>query len=150
MGVGIHGESGRGPNALAPAKDIVAETFAAILGDLAPAKGSEALLFVNGFGATPSMELYLLFKEAAERLAAAGVVVARAGWFLCDVHRHGGRLDHGVAARRGSQAAVGRAGEHRRAALGCVKIRAAVAGSTFPAEALFPEVTSDLIRFPGD
>ena len=78
MGVGIHGESGRGPNALAPAKDIVAETCAAILGDLAPAKGSEALLFVNGFGATPSMELYLLFNEAARCLKAAGVTVARA------------------------------------------------------------------------
>jgi dihydroxyacetone kinase-like protein len=78
MGVGIHGEPGRRRVALASAKDIVAELCAAILGDLQPAPGAEALLFVNGFGATPSMELYLLFNEAAQRLRAAGVTVARA------------------------------------------------------------------------
>jgi len=77
MGVGIHGEPGRRRVALAPARDIVAELCGAILGDLKPARGAEALLFVNGFGATPSMELYLLFAEAAKRLADAGVAVAR-------------------------------------------------------------------------
>jgi dihydroxyacetone kinase-like protein len=78
MGVGIHGEPGRRRVALAPAKDIVAEICAAILGDLKAPAGSEALLFVNGFGATPSMELYLLFNEAARRLQADGVSVGRA------------------------------------------------------------------------
>jgi phosphoenolpyruvate---glycerone phosphotransferase subunit DhaK len=77
MGVGIHGEPGRRRVALALAKDIVAELTAAILTDLSPKRGAEALLFVNGFGATPSMELYLLFGEAAKRLADAGVTVAR-------------------------------------------------------------------------
>jgi dihydroxyacetone kinase-like protein len=77
MGVGIHGEPGRRRFALAPARDIVAELCGAILSDLKPARGAEALLFVNGFGATPSMELYLLFAEAAKRLAEAGVSLAR-------------------------------------------------------------------------
>ena len=77
MGVGIHGEPGRRRVALAPAREIVAELCGAILGDLKPARGAEALLFVNGFGATPSMELYLLFAEAAKRLAEAGVSLAR-------------------------------------------------------------------------
>ena len=77
MGVGIHGEPGRRRVALAPARDIVAELCGAILGDLKPSRGAEALLFVNGFGATPSMELYLLFVEAAKRLADAGVNLAR-------------------------------------------------------------------------
>ena len=77
MGVGIHGEPGRRRVPLASAKDIVEEICAAILGDLAPKRGAEALLFVNGFGATPSMELYLLFNEAAKRLAAAGISVQR-------------------------------------------------------------------------
>ena len=77
MGVGIHGEPGRRRVPLASAKDIVEEICAAILGDLSPQRGAEALLFVNGFGATPSMELYLLFNEAAKRLAAAGVSVQR-------------------------------------------------------------------------
>jgi len=77
MGVGIHGEPGRRRVPLAPAKAIVEELCAAILGDLGAVRGGEALLFVNGFGATPSMELYLLFGEAAKQLAAAGVSVAR-------------------------------------------------------------------------
>jgi dihydroxyacetone kinase-like protein len=77
MGVGIHGEPGRRRVALASAHDIVAELCAAILSDLKPTRGAEALLFVNGFGATPSMELYLLFAEAAQRLAEAGVSLAR-------------------------------------------------------------------------
>jgi dihydroxyacetone kinase-like protein len=77
MGVGIHGEPGRRRVPLAPAADIVEEICAAIVGDLAPSRGSEALLFVNGFGATPAMELYVLFGEAAKRLAAVGISVAR-------------------------------------------------------------------------
>ncbi len=40
-------------------------------------RGREALLFVNGFGGTPSMELYLLFARRRSMLAAAGVSVAR-------------------------------------------------------------------------
>jgi dihydroxyacetone kinase-like protein len=78
MGVGIHGEPGRRRVHLASAKDIVDELCAAILGDLGAARGSEALLFVNGLGATPAMELYLMFGEASRKLAAAGVAVARA------------------------------------------------------------------------
>jgi len=78
VGVGIHGEPGRRRAPLAPASDIVEQLCAAILGDLGAARGSEALLFVNGFGATPSIELYLLFNEAAKRLAAAGLTIARA------------------------------------------------------------------------
>jgi len=77
MGVGIHGEPGRRRVALASAKDIVAELCSAILGDLGVRGGDQALLFVNGFGATPSMELYLLFNEAARHLNAAGVTIAR-------------------------------------------------------------------------
>src|ERR1700734_1004961 len=76
MGVGIHGEPGRRRVRLAPAKAIVEELCAAILGDLGDlgaVRGREALLFVNGFGAKPSMELYLLFGEASKQLAAAGV-----------------------------------------------------------------------------
>jgi dihydroxyacetone kinase-like protein len=37
----------------------------AILDALKPAAGSEALLLINGFGATPLMELYLIYKTAA-------------------------------------------------------------------------------------
>jgi phosphoenolpyruvate---glycerone phosphotransferase subunit DhaK len=78
MGVGIHGEPGRRRVALASASAIAEEMLAAILSELAPKRGSEAILFVNGFGGTPLIELYLLYREAARIVEAAGVKPARA------------------------------------------------------------------------
>jgi len=77
MGVGIHGEPGRMRVALAPASAIVGEMMQAILGDLGAAEGDDVLLLVNGFGATPLMELYLVYDEAARLAEAAGLKVAR-------------------------------------------------------------------------
>jgi dihydroxyacetone kinase-like protein len=77
MGVGIHGEPGRHRVALGTARSIAEEMLAAILGDLALRRGSEVILFVNGFGATPSLELYLLYREAARIVQAAGVKPVR-------------------------------------------------------------------------
>jgi dihydroxyacetone kinase-like protein len=77
MGVGIHGEPGRRRIALGSAHAMVEEIVKAILDDLSPKSGGEALLFVNGFGATPLIELYLLYHEAARRLEAAGLKPAR-------------------------------------------------------------------------
>jgi len=77
MGVGIHGEPGRRRVKLTTARDIVAEMMKAILDDLAPKRGKEAILFVNGFGGTPSIELYLLYNEAAKILKASGLVPSR-------------------------------------------------------------------------
>lgn len=76
MGVGIHGEPGRRRVALQGATAIAEEMVAAIAGDLA-AKGN-VLLFVNGFGGTPSMELYLMYDAARRQLAKHGLVPARA------------------------------------------------------------------------
>ncbi len=75
MGVGIHGEPGRRRVKLAPADAIADEMVAAIVGDL-PERG-EALLLVNGFGGTPSMELYLMYHAARVRLEKAGIKVSR-------------------------------------------------------------------------
>jgi dihydroxyacetone kinase-like protein len=44
---------------------------------LAPARGREVLLHVNGFGGTPLMELYLLYHCAAARLRAHGLSPVR-------------------------------------------------------------------------
>ena len=77
MGVGIHGEPGRRRILLRSAREMVEEMINAILLDLAPKRGAEAILFVNGFGATPLIELYLLYHEAARILGAAGVKPAR-------------------------------------------------------------------------
>ncbi len=76
MGVGIHGEPGRRRVALRSADEIAEEMVAAIAGDL-DARG-DALLFVNGFGGTPAMELYLMYNAAAAQLARHGIRPARA------------------------------------------------------------------------
>jgi phosphoenolpyruvate---glycerone phosphotransferase subunit DhaK len=77
MGVGIHGEPGRRRVPLASADAIAAELLDAILKDLALGKGSEVLLLVNGFGATPLIELYLMVNAAKRILDGAGVKVTR-------------------------------------------------------------------------
>lgn len=77
MGVGIHGEPGRRRVKLQPADAIAEEMLNAILADLAPAAGSDVLLLVNGFGGTPSMELYLMHDRARRQLAAKGLKVSR-------------------------------------------------------------------------
>jgi dihydroxyacetone kinase-like protein len=77
MGVGIHGEPGRRRVKLASADAIAEEMLGAVVRDLAPRRGQEALLLVNGFGGTPLMELYLLVNSARRILDGAGVKVAR-------------------------------------------------------------------------
>jgi len=77
IGVGIHGEPGRRRAPHMPANEIVRTLMDAILGDLKPAAGRQVLLHVNGFGATPLMELYLLHHAASERLKADGLVPVR-------------------------------------------------------------------------
>jgi len=77
MGVGIHGERGREPMDLVSASDIVKHLTTAINEDLKPQKGQKVLLHVNGFGATPLMELYLIYDLAAAYWAERGVEVVR-------------------------------------------------------------------------
>ncbi|MGE0004039.1 MAG: dihydroxyacetone kinase subunit DhaK [Parvibaculaceae bacterium] len=78
MGVGIHGEPGRKRVKLQSADAVAYEMIGAIVGDLAAAKTDHVLLFVNGFGGTPSMELYLMYRAAAAELEKQGVRIARA------------------------------------------------------------------------
>ena len=76
FGVGIHGEPGRRREKLRSADSIAEEIVAAIAGDLSLAK-TPVLLFVNGFGGTPSMELYLMYNAARRMLEERGIAVAR-------------------------------------------------------------------------
>jgi dihydroxyacetone kinase-like protein len=77
MGVGIHGEPGRKRVPLSPADSIAKEMIDAIVTDLKPAAGARALLLVNGFGATPLMELTLMYDAARRALAGSGVDIVR-------------------------------------------------------------------------
>ena len=77
MGVGIHGEHGRQTLPLATATAIVEQLASAIDAELQPQAGQSVLLHVNGFGATPSMELYLIYQLAAQYWQQRGVIIAR-------------------------------------------------------------------------
>ncbi|GKQ55585.1 dihydroxyacetone kinase subunit DhaK [Bradyrhizobium sp. Ce-3] len=77
MGVGIHGEPGRRRVKLAEADAIASEMTTAIADDLAAPAGSEALLLVNGFGGTPTIELYLMYNAARRMLEQRGLRIAR-------------------------------------------------------------------------
>jgi dihydroxyacetone kinase-like protein len=77
VGVGIHGEPGRRRVKLRPADEIAAEMVNAITGDLGERARGEAILLINGFGATPLSELYLMYDAIRKRLEASGILVAR-------------------------------------------------------------------------
>jgi phosphoenolpyruvate---glycerone phosphotransferase subunit DhaK len=77
VGVGIHGEPGRRRVKLTDADGIATELVGAILKDLALKQGQPVILLVNGFGGTPSLELYLMVNAAMKLLGAAGVKVVR-------------------------------------------------------------------------
>ena len=76
IGIGIHGEPGRHREPLTGAKDIARQLVEPILADHDVA-GSETIVMVNGMGATPLMELYLMYGEVRTLLDAAGVTVVR-------------------------------------------------------------------------
>ncbi len=75
IGMGIHGEPGirRGP--LQTADEIIDEMLPAILEDLPYSRGDEVSVLVNGLGATPREELYVLYRRVAEILKGEGIVV---------------------------------------------------------------------------
>jgi dihydroxyacetone kinase-like protein len=75
MGVGIHGEPGRRRVKLAGADAIADEMVTAISADLG--RPGDALLFVNGFGGTPLMELYLMYNSARAQLEKRGFRIGR-------------------------------------------------------------------------
>lgn len=80
MGVGIHGEPGRRREKMREADAIVNDMVAAILTDFESKnliKAGEILLLVNGLGATPLMELYLIYNTAAKILTEKGFNIAR-------------------------------------------------------------------------
>jgi len=77
IGMGIHGEPGvrRGP--LESADAIAHELTSAILADLPYQRGDEVGVLVNGLGATPKEELYILYRSVAGILDGEGIRVHR-------------------------------------------------------------------------
>jgi dihydroxyacetone kinase-like protein len=77
IGIGIHGEPGRERIKLEPADSIVDRILGYIVEDIPFVSGDKVLLFVNGMGGTPLVELYIAFRRAAESLAEQGIEVTR-------------------------------------------------------------------------
>ncbi|GAB2538227.1 dihydroxyacetone kinase subunit DhaK [Brachybacterium huguangmaarense] len=75
IGIGIHGEPGRRREKAATADVIAERLLEPILAEL-PGEGP-VLLLVNGMGATPLLELYVMAKEASRVLEDRGVEVSR-------------------------------------------------------------------------
>jgi dihydroxyacetone kinase-like protein len=56
---------------------VVAELAVAVLDDLPFRSGDRVLAFVNGLGATPLMELYVVYRDLDRLLTGRGVTIAR-------------------------------------------------------------------------
>ena len=77
MGVGIHGEQGQKTMPFINATETVEYIAEIIHAELNPQKNQPVLLHVNGFGATPLIELYLIYELAARHWQKRGVSIAR-------------------------------------------------------------------------
>jgi dihydroxyacetone kinase len=77
IGIGIHGEPGTHRGNLESADAIAERITREILDDLDAQQGSRVALLVNGLGATPLEELYLLYRRSARLIADRGLKVAR-------------------------------------------------------------------------
>ncbi|MEY2342241.1 dihydroxyacetone kinase subunit DhaK [Acidithiobacillus sp. IBUN Pt1247-S3] len=77
FGVGIHGEPGRERISMATADELTRMLLEPILSDLPFHPGDPVLLFVDGLGATPLQELYIVYRAAEAVLGEHGLRVER-------------------------------------------------------------------------
>lgn len=78
IGMGIHGEPGVGRGPLQSADLVADDIVARLLADLQPAESATLGVLVNGLGATPPEELFILYRRAHRRLVEAGCTIHRA------------------------------------------------------------------------
>lgn len=93
-GVGIHGEPGIKREKLISADELAKRMTDALLNELKPDPGQEIAILVNGFGATPAQELYLLNNAVNKELAKHPVVVSRTlvGSYMTSIDMAGASL----------------------------------------------------------
>lgn len=75
IGMGIHGEPGIEKGPLKPADDVVETMMNAIIEDLPYESGDEVAVLMNGLGATPKEELYVMYRKVALMLKEKGIKV---------------------------------------------------------------------------
>lgn len=77
VGIGHHGEPGIEVCELQSAKDIAGKMVDIVATDYPLASGDEVAVLVSGLGATPVMELYVLFNEIEKLLADKNIRIHR-------------------------------------------------------------------------
>lgn len=77
LGIGIHGEPGRERIPVQNADKVTAIMMDAILADLPLQQGDEVIVMVNGMGATPLIELYIVYRKLAQICQQNGIAIAR-------------------------------------------------------------------------
>lgn len=75
VGIGHHGEPGVDVCKLESAKEMAARMVSLILGDNPLEANSEVVVLVSGLGATPVMELYVLYNEVEQLLAQKNIII---------------------------------------------------------------------------
>ena len=78
IGMGIHGEPGMKREKLQTADQIAGRMTEAILADLQPKAGDSLAVMVNGLGATPPEELYVIYRKVHSILTEQQIKVHRA------------------------------------------------------------------------
>jgi len=78
LGMGIHGERGLDRSKLMTADEVATIITERVLEDLPFASGDEVAVLVNGLGATPPEELYLLYRRAHQILMDRGITIHKA------------------------------------------------------------------------
>lgn len=77
IGIGIHGEPGNRRAPLETADMIADDLTGAVVGDLDLQAGDRVAVLVNGLGATPLEELYVVYRRVKQILDDRGVIVHR-------------------------------------------------------------------------
>lgn len=78
IGMGIHGEPGMKREKLQTADEIAERMATAILDDMQPAAGDRLAVMVNGLGATPPEELYVMYRKVHQMFTERELTVHRA------------------------------------------------------------------------
>jgi dihydroxyacetone kinase len=77
VGLGVHGEPGITSAKLGTADEVGTQLAERLLADLDCPAGTTVALLVNGLGATPLLEQYLVHRAVSRHLAASGISVHR-------------------------------------------------------------------------
>ncbi len=77
IGIGIHGEPGIRRSPLETADEIAGHLVEALVADLGLKSGARVAVLVNGLGATPLEELYVIYRTTHRLLTAQGITIAK-------------------------------------------------------------------------